>query len=403
MLRAHRVAAVLTTAGCALAIAACGSDGETDAPDDSPAAAKRSPATGSPVVLGALDVPNQPEFTDGVKAAVQYLNEAGGGLAGHRIELKTCSANQTPQQSIKCANELVRDGSVAVIIGEDVSADSAFPIYERAGVPVISERIVTNQLLVNPVAIALGPGIPATLAAFAKYAKDELGAKRAVSLQPAGTPQDLLDQLVGGPLNAAGIEDDYAFFSPDKPNYDATFAAVAQKDPDVVVVNIDDNNQCAPAMKSARSVGADFRLFQITCSDDEVFEAAGALTDGVVFYGPLDSVVGVDSPDTQLFAHIMDTYGSAGVGFQSAVAVSSVMTLARVMEKDKADVTSESIRAAFKQARNTSIFMGPPLECGVSKAFPALCTLSLRFFTGKGGEKTPLTEWMSGAEYLPQS
>jgi branched-chain amino acid transport system substrate-binding protein len=399
-----RSMALLAAAICAVALAACGSDEDSDSAEEASVTTKSNKATGSPIVLGALDVPNQPQFTDGVKATVEYLNAEAGGLAGHRIELKTCSANQTPQQGIKCANELVRDGAVAVIIGEDVSVDSAFPIYERAGVPVISERIVTNQMLVNPVAVSLGPGIPATLAAFAKYARDEYDAERAVSLQPAGTPQSLLDQLVGGPLKAAGIQADYAFFNPEKSNYDATFAAIAQKDPDVVIVNIDDNNQCAPAMKSARSVGADFKVFQITCSDDEVFEAAGALTDGVVFYGPLDAVTGEGSPDVELYDHIMDTYGSAGTGFQSAVAVSSVMTLARLMESQNGgEITKKSILDAFKDAKGEEIFMGPPLECGVSKAFPALCTLSLRFFTGENGQKTPLTDWLSGAEYLPQS
>jgi branched-chain amino acid transport system substrate-binding protein len=403
MIGMSRLATLLALAACALAFAACGGDDDdSDAAEGSTAVANSDPATGSPVVVGALDVANQPQFTDGVEATVEYLNKEGGGLAGHRIDLKTCSANQTPQQGIRCANELVREGVVAVLIGEDVSADSAFPIYERAGVPVISERVVTNQLLVNPVAVSLGPGIPATFAAIAKYASEDLQAKTATALQAQGVPQELLDQLVGGPLSAAGIETDYAFFDPARPNYNATFAAIAQDDPDIVIANIDDNKQCAPAMQAARSVGADFKLFQITCSDDSVFEAAGSLTDGVVFYGPLDSVAGVDSPDVELYDHIMSTYGSTETGFQSSVAVSSAMTLARVLEGQKQEVTSESILAAFEGAKGTDIFMGPQLECGVSKAFPSLCTLSLRFFTGEGGEKKSLTDYISGPEFLPQ-
>jgi branched-chain amino acid transport system substrate-binding protein len=402
MIDMSRPLTLLALAACALFVAACGGDEGSDAAEGSEVVAKKNPATGPPVVVGALDVPNQPQFTDGVEATVEYLNEEGGGLAGHRIDLKTCSANQTPQQGIRCANELVREGAVAVLLGEDVSVDSAFPIYERAGVPVISERVVTNQLLVNPVAVSLGPGIPATFAAIAKYASEDLGAKKATALQAQGVPQELLDQLVGGPLGAAGIDTDYAFFDPARPNFNATFAAIAQDDPDIVIANIDDNKQCAPAMQAARSVGADFKLFQITCSDDSVFEAAGSLTDGVVFYGPLDSVAGADSPDVELYEHIMSTYGSTETGFQSSVAVSSAMTLARVLEGRKGEVTSKSILGAFENAKGTDIFMGPPLECGVAKAFPSLCTLSLRFFTGEGGEKKALTGYVSGPEFLPQ-
>jgi branched-chain amino acid transport system substrate-binding protein len=404
MIRMGRLTTLLALAACLVGAVACGDDDDdTTTERSSEVSADAEPATGSPVVLGALDVPNQPQFSEGIRASVEYLNKEGGGLAGHRVELKTCTADQTPQQGIKCANELVRAGAVAVVIGEDVSADSAFPIYERAGVPVISERVVTNQLLVNPVALALGPGIPATFAAIAKFATEDLGAKKVTALQAQGVPQELLDQLVGGPLGAAGLETEYAFFDPARPNFSATFAAIAKDDPDIVIANIDDNKQCAPAMQAARSLGADFKLFQITCSDDEVFEAAGALTDGVVFYGPLDSVAGVDSPDVQLYDHILSTYGGGEAGFQSAVAVSSVLTLARVLEEQQdKEVTSKAILDGFENASGVDIFMGPPLECGVSEAFPRLCTLSLRFFTGEGGEKKSLTDFISGPNYLPQ-
>jgi branched-chain amino acid transport system substrate-binding protein len=389
-----------------LALAACGSDNDSStAPETakSTVATKSNPATGSPVVLGAFTTTHQPEFTDGVKAAVNYLNREAGGLLGHRIKLHACRSDGSPQQGIKCANELVRAGSIGVIFGEDHTADSAFPVYERAGVPVITQRVLTNQLLVNPVAVALAPGIPATLAAMGQYIRDQLKGDTAVTIATAGLPQKLLDQLVTAPLQASGVDNSWVFFNGESPNFASTFAAVAKKNPDVAIVDIDDNSQCIPAMNAMRSLGASFKVFQIVCSDASVLEAAGELANGELFYGPLDSITGVDSPDARLFKHIIETYSSSkSTGFVASTGASSVMTLARVLKKQGGDsVDSKAVLGAFRDSKGTNIFMGPPLTCGISKAFPRLCTLATRFFTVEGGRKKVLTGYLSAPQGLP--
>jgi branched-chain amino acid transport system substrate-binding protein len=403
----RRAALLLMLGVTAVGVAACGSDDESSSTSTgtaakSTSATKDNPATGSAVVLGVVAMDDQPEYTDGVKAAVEYLNKEGRGLLGHRIELKSCGSDASPQQDIKCANELVRSRAIAVVLGEDRSADSAFPIYQRAHVPVITPRVVTNQELVNPMAVALGPGIPAVLAGLADYARKKLAADNAVTVVAQGIPQGLLDQLVGGPLNAAGIKSEYVFFSHQSPNFNSTFAAAAQKKPDVVIADIDDNPDCIPAMNAMKAVGASFKVFQILCSDDTVIKAAGGLADGQLFYGPVDSVAGVESPDAQTFKHIVETYSAKNsTGFNTSLAVSAVMTIARVLKKQGGtDVTADSILSAFKDSKGLNIFMGPPLTCGIAKPFPALCTLAMRIFTVEGGRKKPITGYVSAPQYL---
>ena len=402
-----RAALLLALGISAAGIAACGSDDEPSStqastPAKSTITTKGNPATGSALVLGVVAMDDQPEYTDGVQAAVKYLNKEAGGLLGHRIELRSCSSDASPQQDIKCANELVRGHAIAVVLGEDRSADSAFPIYERAHVPVITPRVVTNQELVNPMAVALGPGIPAVLAGLADYVRAKLHGDTAVTAVAQGIPQGLLDQLVGGPLKAAGIKSEYVFFSHQSPNFNSTFAAAAQKKPDVLIADIDDNPDCIPAMNALKAVGASFKVFQILCSDDTVVKAAGPLAEGQLFYGPVDSVAGVDSPDARTFRHIVETYSAKkSTGFNTSLAVSAVMTLARVLKKQGGnDVTADSILGAFKDSKGLSIFMGPPLTCGIAKPFPALCTLAMRIFTVEGGRKKPLTGYVSAPQYL---
>jgi branched-chain amino acid transport system substrate-binding protein len=387
-------------------MAGCGGDdGDDESSKTTPeAVAKQNPATGSEVVLGVLENEEQPEFTEGVRTAVDYLNREARGLLGHRIAVRACTTNQTPQQSIQCANELVRADSVAVILGEDRSADSAFPVYERAGVPVVTPRVVTNQELVNPVAVSLSPGIPGLVATIADYTRTELQGKGVVTAIAQGVPKDLLDQLVGGPLGAAGLDSNYVFFAHDNPNFSATFASAAQKQPDLVIADIDNNTECVPAMQALRDTGTSFKVFHVWCSDDSVLEAAGPLAEGQLFYGPLDSIAGVDSADAKTFEHIVDAYASGkSPSYNFAVAASTVITVGRVLEKQGgSSVTPKAILAAFEKSNGTKIFMGPPLECGKAKAFPRVCTLASRIFTVEDGEKKALTGYVSAPQYLPQ-
>lgn len=401
--RSARLVSALALVSLLVALSACGSD---DSDADAPATSAKTtttaadPATGSPVKLGVLSVKGEPEFDDAVEAAVEYLNEEGGGLLGHRIEVHACETDVTPQQGIKCANELVRAGSVAVVLGGDYTADAAFPIYQRAGVPVLEPRVDTNQGLVSPVAVALGPGIPGVLSALAGYAKDTLRGESVVTVsRPA---PKAVQAFVDAPLEAAGVSNTWAFFSPENPDFTSTFAAAAAKKPDLILANIDDNAQCVPAMNAIKAMSAEAKVFQIICSDDAVLKAAGALADGELFYAPLDSIAGAESPDAELFAHIMETFSeSKSTGYNAAVALSTVMTLAAVLENQGGDaVTKKSILSAFRDSRGVSIFMGPPLECGAFKPYTAMCTASMRVFTVEGGEKKVLTDYISSPDYL---
>ena len=41
------------------------------------------------------------------EAAAKYLNENGGGIGGHKIELVVCKSSPRPASATKCANEMV--------------------------------------------------------------------------------------------------------------------------------------------------------------------------------------------------------------------------------------------------------------------------------------------------------
>jgi branched-chain amino acid transport system substrate-binding protein len=404
--------AFAVTVPLALGVAACGDDDSpsSDSNSSSGGAIKGDRATGSAIKLGLVNPESGehafPEFRDAGEATAEYLNQAGGGIDGHRVDLRTCRSDGTPQGAIKCANEMIDAGVVAVIAGEDRSVDSAFPIYQKAGVPYISASVVTNQQFVNPVAVSLSPGIPGSLAGIAKFIGDELGGKTTVSIVEQVIPEQVRSAFIDVPLTAAGITNSYSLYAPQTPDVTPAIVAAAKKHPDVLIPHFDNDQQCVSAMRAmGQQLDDSQHVVQTTCSDDHVLEAAGPAAAGQYFLAFEETALGADTPQTQLFEQIMEDYSeSKDTGLDAAEATEDMMTLKSVVEEGGvAEPTPESILKAFKQAKGQSIFMGAPLECGASVAYPALCSLSIRIFTYEDGTKTPVTEWYSGAEYLPKT
>jgi branched-chain amino acid transport system substrate-binding protein len=358
------------------------------------------PATGSPVTVGIISVQGQPEFADGVRAAIKYLNAEADGLQGHRVDVKECASPPTAQQDITCANQMVAAHVTAVVLGEDVTADSAFPIYQRAGIPVLSPRGDTNQEFVNPVGLSLGPGVPGVLAAFAGYVRDTLHGHTVAIVSGPVTPD--IKAQIDGPMHSAGLVTVYAPFDETNPNFTASFAAAEAKHPSAIALDIDNNSACIPALNALRAVNLKTKVFEILCSDDSVLRAAGSLANGILFYGLLDSIFGVNSPDNQVFHHIMAAYSSTkSTGYNASVAAQAVLTLARVLKhQGGTTVTPHSILTAFHSSKGVSMFMGPPLTCGVVRTFPGMCTAAMRIFTWDTNHKVLLTGYIASPQYL---
>src|SRR6202044_1209626 len=81
------------------------------------------PATGSPVSVGiildsggAATVGTAPLEQQGAVMGVAYANAYKGGLDGHKINLVICQNQETPAGGQACANQLVQDKVVAVVV-----------------------------------------------------------------------------------------------------------------------------------------------------------------------------------------------------------------------------------------------------------------------------------------------
>ena len=111
------------------------------------AAEKPLKAEGEPILVGLQNSQGDPagtfpEFTGGMEAAVEFINEELGGVGadwatgqpGRPIQLETCFMAINPADAVRCANELAGKKPVFVLQGLNFFTQSVYPLFQASGV-----------------------------------------------------------------------------------------------------------------------------------------------------------------------------------------------------------------------------------------------------------------------------
>jgi branched-chain amino acid transport system substrate-binding protein len=135
------------------------------------------PAKGSTVSVGLISDAGSGEVGTGVlveqgaKMAVAYENAYANGLDGHKIKLVICQNNESPAGGQTCANQMVQDGVVAVVVPFTGEGATEVPTITKAGIPYITLSGASTEELTTTGAFDLTGGFPADLGAIALQAK----------------------------------------------------------------------------------------------------------------------------------------------------------------------------------------------------------------------------------------
>lgn len=180
-------------------------DGATDeaATGDAPDSVKiayQGPLTGDNAALGI-------NMLCGIELAMQEINDAGETAS---IELMQLDSQGSPDQAPALANQAAGDDSVIAVIGPAFSGESAAagPIYEQAGLPMISPSATNPELSQNgwtnwfrTVATDATQGPVA-----AKYIAENLGAEKVAVIDDSSEYGKGLADIVESSLKDAGAE-----------------------------------------------------------------------------------------------------------------------------------------------------------------------------------------------------
>ena len=121
-----------------------------------------------------------PDYSAGIEAAVEYANAELNGLEGRDIEVQVCTIDyNTPDDTQRCANELAA-AQVDFAVSTLNQFGTHMQILRGAGIPVLVGTAVSvpDYTTEGVYAVSPGGGCAGTLTAMAKYAVQELGAKR---------------------------------------------------------------------------------------------------------------------------------------------------------------------------------------------------------------------------------
>jgi branched-chain amino acid transport system substrate-binding protein len=140
-------------------------------------AGKADPAKAA-VVIGYVNqqgaVPEFPEATDGINAAVQYVNNELGGIQGHAVKLDTCFI-QSEADGQKCGTQFENNDAIKLVITGSLTVGNQSLYNVLAGhKPVLISNPLGIPDFITGGTTALTPGAPGVVKGMAVFVAKHL-------------------------------------------------------------------------------------------------------------------------------------------------------------------------------------------------------------------------------------
>ncbi|WP_374112276.1 ABC transporter substrate-binding protein [Rhodococcus sp. CH91] len=361
--------------------AACAGDepqSEAAAAMSSTSALPSEPANGEPVKIGFVSTEggaavSLPEMREGAEAAVEYLNNNGGGLAGRPVELVVCKQQEEPTSATACANQFVEQKVAAVLSPGTSMGPAIVPIVIGAGIPYVTLNGVAPIELTSPDVASLSAGLPGTLTAAATAAQREGMSTFTMFASDGGGIAAMIDQMGKPIFEGFGVRLDVVPVALGIPDPTPVVTSGLANDPEGVSF-IGDAATCTSVLKAVQTTAPTVKKVLIpTCLDENVVKAIGIdNVKGNIGITATDALS--DRPDTVLFRSILAEYapdlsptGYGSTGYQT------VMALAGATEGITGEVNAASIREALRASENVEMPAGGGIAFTCNgTAFPAM-------------------------------
>jgi branched-chain amino acid transport system substrate-binding protein len=365
-----------------------------------------NPAKGTPVVFGMVNLElnpqaSFPELRQAAQAAIQYVNEYGGGLDGHPIKLSLCLTDGSPATSTQCANKLVAQHPVAIMGGADLAGSNTLPIYKKAGLAYIGgmdltpvESSAPNSVIFNDVAQSGNSDIGV-------YAVKTLHAKKVSVIALGNTQGTTQANLFEVPaVKASGGTAKLFQSPPSEADSSSTVASAIGAD----AVLLEDPAQCVSLLTALKSLGNSKPVLSIDpCSAPAVVKAAAGGANNMYWFEPYQDLYAANQThDVVLTKAILAKYAPAKIVVDSPAlaGLSTVMDIWQAFHKTpNSKLTSDYILKTLKTGTHPA-FLSTTYTCN-GKAItkePAICSADEYLYQIKGTTPTLLqSNYTAGA------
>jgi branched-chain amino acid transport system substrate-binding protein len=405
-------------------------------------------AVGDPIVIGFQNPegdPNGsfPEATLGAEAAVKYINEELGGWGsdiqngkpGRPIKLEVCKTAISPDDSQRCANEIVAKKPELAVSTINFFGNH-LPIFEAAGIPAIVTSPVTiaDFTSKSAYAIAGGGGCLGAHTALVEYAAVDLGAKR-VAVPWADTPPgvvcyydlekkplDVLQGAVKGTSDKAGTIPDLQNIGvpikPATPDITPQVTQILDFKPNAIIFSAQ-GSDCWNLVDGLGRLGWTPDKIPLvmsgSCIDFDAMKAAGDLAKGVFFITTGNSVTNdptaIADPLAKFEATIFQTKpieygmdksalfkGFGSNGFNSLVNIWELSTRA---DGAGDQPTGKEFASYVKATDGDHMFGSTPLSCSTAPPpYVAVCNSVVSIAKWDGTSLVPVKPNFSAADLI---
>ena len=397
-------ALVVGAAACGGSGSSAGSAGSA-APSPAPVASGASSlgpearATGTPVKVGLItDGQNLNGSATGdeepvAKATVPWLNEHMNGLAGHPITLDVCVDSLDPGKAADCANQMISDNVVAVVIGSSGVIEASWKILHDAHIPVLNNAATNTALLEDPAStFIVNDPIAQVVALPLAIAKNEHAKKVSVIVLDLPIATDIYKGSAPSLFKQNGLDLTVVPVPLGTPDMTPQTERIAVSNPDGLVTIVGDDQFCIAALNGLRAVGFHGSRFMISqCLTDATRKAlSGDALQGIltVSLAPLG-----DNSDTSMrqYQAVLDKYATSKVDSSDIIGLMVFQSLGALSvgtEGLKGAVTTASVTATLKTMDNAVLpgSGGRHFRCNgkASTARPAVCSVSVLVATLDG-------------------
>jgi len=276
--RTFRRGVVAAALALAVAVAACGDDDDDGGTTGSAAEGQASGApSGDPLKIGVVAPNGSPVFNDtwsvaAAQAAARAVNDRGG-VAGRPVEIVYCNDKGDPNETAKCAREMVSDEVVATVGGSTFGGAALNPVLNAAKIPQIGLDPQTGPDFSSPNVYLFSGGSLLgfqTLVSYAAHKKVPLavvGGDNSVTATFIPQAQKILEEN-GSRLTAKVLV-------PPKQADFAPLVAAAERNGTEGALIFLGKEQMQQFMAAARARGTDFQYFTPSTVTDIVADPAG--------------------------------------------------------------------------------------------------------------------------------
>ncbi len=363
--RIVRTAVVAGAAGALVlgTLTACSSDDNKAGPTtELPASA----ATGEAIKIGLIGasggVVSIPQLTQGAEAAAKYLNDNGGGINGHKVDLIVCNQQEDPASATKCANEMVEKKVAVVAVPMTSQGAVMLPIVARAGIPYVAQAPVSAVEMGAPGGFMISGGTVAVLNAEAQTAAKEGVKKFSILIGDSGDAAASVGQMAKAFFAPAGIAVKVVTIPSNVADPTPQISAGLADKPDAVTI-LGDSRQCISSLKALKTAAPHVKKYLIaSCLDKTVTDNVGM--DAVAGAKAFTTVITTgDDPTVVKYRSVLAKYapdvdpnGLAYLGYQVISSIAAVGT-----NLPAGPVTAAEYKAALSSATNVPVPAAPGL------------------------------------------